>query len=143
MFLIWTKNIYKLLCKFCPKRLRTKRSLYYHIRKQHQGLKEDKTPICSFCQKAFDSKKILRIHKNKDHQGMIAEGDLVCKFCPGVFKGGNISTHVKFKHPEELSNTLKQSIVDGTMTNCGVCPKTFNTKVIMKKHMENKHAGLM
>ena len=105
------KAIDKLPCKFCPKRLRTKRSLYYHIKKQHRGVKEDKTPICSFCQKTFGSKKILRIHKNKVHQGMIIEGDLLCKYCPGVFKSGNISTHVKFKHPDKFSNTLDQAFV--------------------------------
>ena len=69
----------KVLCKYCPKKFRTKRARYYHKTKMHPGMKKEKLagpPKWPFCKKLFKTKRTLNIHKHKMHTGMVDQGTL-------------------------------------------------------------------
>ena len=99
-------------CSLCPKTFKNKKSLPKHRRKMHPGLKQRKVPPipnCPFCEQTFSTRKLLRVHKVSKHPGMVNEGELSCSYCPGVFKGGFLEVHIKYKHPEKYTGTIKKT----------------------------------
>ena len=105
----------KVLCKYCPKKFRTKRARYYHKTKIHPGMKKKEfagPPKCPFCAKLFKTKRTLIAHKHKLHKGMVMEGQVTCEFCPDAFENGHLSAHIKSKHSEEYTEKLKKGITE-------------------------------
>eukprot|EP00092_Neocalanus_flemingeri_P016765 GFUD01018133.1.p1 GENE.GFUD01018133.1~~GFUD01018133.1.p1 ORF type:complete len:661 (-),score=121.67 GFUD01018133.1:43-2025(-) len=105
------------LCPICAKEVRDLRG---HIRNQHTEIPRGNFE-CNECGKVFDMSKKLSYHKSAIHRKIPS----MCTVCSQVMKNPHaLRSHMRIVH-EEISEQT-----------CGVCYKTFETK--MKLYFHNR-----
>ena len=112
-------------CNFCEKTCSKSGHLKTHIRSVH-GNKEKNKAKCVICEEEFPQEYI------KEHMKRVHEGEKVCGICKKHFRNSKmLSEHRKNAH-ENLAGY-----------ECFYCPKYFNTKIYLKKHVKRVHAATL
>jgi hypothetical protein len=122
---IHNTNHKMLICHYCDKEYKHKRSLREHFRNYHpQGMYE-----CCVCGNKYSRKYVMDEHKWKEH-GISNELE------------GSLSSHfieVKVEKVEPTSDTNDEKFVTNSANECLVCGQKFTTPFSLRYHEEKMH----
>ena len=139
-------------CSKCPKTFRLK----VHRRAHEKAVHDDKTEKCKYCGKMYSSENLLKRHIDLVHKGVNKIKDKMCPHCSETFAySTSFKAHV-LRHNNDrqfpcdicgkafiLLSHLENHMKFHTLPHkCDECEKAFNSKTILKDHINMKHAGL-
>jgi KRAB domain-containing zinc finger protein len=114
----------RLKCPYCPRLLKTERTLETHVELHTNTMEGLKYP-CKICSKVFTTKMSLFRHRKNYHL------NIKCEFCPEILD--NQKEHL---HHVEI-NHQSSSVL--TKYKCSVCKKCFSQRSILFAHKRQLH----
>lgn len=112
----------KLICDYCGKSLKEKKSLERHVKKEAEKRHRNFKFICELCGEDFREKTQLTIHKNKRHFPKT-----FCDFCMKPYS----SKQNLVDHMRRIHMNLEKSFL------CHLCPKSYVTKTSLTMHLSD------
>ena len=114
------------LCKICGEAFKTSKSLRYHTKTVHEGIKVVHKYKCDQCEQSFSSESRRNDHVSGVHEGI---KNHICSHCGAAYGSLNgLEFHIKAKH-------------EGISYNCEKCDKSFHAKHYLMHHIKTVHEG--
>ena len=115
-------------CEACGKLFYLESNLTKHIKRFHEGAKQQKEHICDSCGKAYYEARDLKKHMGRC--ATEAMTDVKCEKCGKTYKNMQLMrNHLRFMHLVGAKNVLV----------CDYCNKKFSTKSHLRMHKDNIH----
>ena len=115
-------------CEACGKLFYLESNLTKHIKRFHEGTKQQKDHICDSCGKAYYEARDLKKHMGRC--ATEAMTDVKCEKCGKTYKNMQLMrNHLRFMHLVGAKNVLV----------CDYCNKKFSTKSHLRMHKDNIH----
>ena len=115
-------------CPECGAMLSSSHGLDSHIKRVHQGIKQEKKHMCNKCGKTFHQQHYLFYHNKNMHENIKMCTCEVCGksfACPSALK-----RHTRKIHDQEKNY------------HCDTCGKAFFTSSILKRHVDRVHLNI-
>ena len=112
-------------CEICGKSLSSAGYLKEHIHAIHEGRKDHK---CDICDEVFSMIRSMKQHKKIIHEGC---KDYKCPICGQTFSNpDSMKQHIKIIHDCQKDH------------KCHTCSQTFSTKSYLRQHFNKVHGKL-